>query len=121
MSDEIPSQRVVVGLDSSLSARVALEHAVPRVGATGSLLVTHVVSPLANAISRALPELDGERHAVARELVDRLTNRLAVESDPIVLDGFAPERLTALADLSRHFAQVRLGSPPAVASLRRSY
>jgi nucleotide-binding universal stress UspA family protein len=109
MSDDTPSRRVVVGVDSSLSARVALEHAVRRVGASGSLLVTHVVSPLTNAISSAMKELDDERHAVATELVDRLTDGLSVESDPIVLDGFAPERLAALAD-EREADEIVVGS-----------
>jgi nucleotide-binding universal stress UspA family protein len=88
-SDDNPARRVVVGVDSSLSSRVALEHAVRRVGTTGSLLVAHVVNPLTNAISSAMKELDDERHAVALELVERLADDLAVESDPIVLDGFA--------------------------------
>ncbi len=97
MSHDLSSRRVVVGVDSSLSARVALEHAVHRVGTGGRLLVAHVLSPLANAIAGALVELDDERHAVARELVDRLADDLDVESEAIVMDGFAPERLAALA------------------------
>ena len=108
--DEIPSRRVVVvGVDSSLSSRVALEHAVHRVGPSGSLLVTHVVTPLASAISGEVSELKEERHAVARELVDRLADGLAVESEPIVLDGFAPERLAGLAE-ERRADEIVVGS-----------
>jgi nucleotide-binding universal stress UspA family protein len=89
MGDGIPS-RVVVGVDSSLSARIALEHAVRRVGAGGRVLVAHVVTPLE-------VELDDERHAVAWDLVTGLTDGLGVESEPVSLDGFAPERLAELA------------------------
>jgi nucleotide-binding universal stress UspA family protein len=71
--------------------------------------VTHVVSPLANAISSAMKELDDECHALALELVERLADDLAVESDPIVLEGFAPERLAALAD-EREAEEIVVGS-----------
>ena len=109
MSDGIPSRRVVVGVDSSLGARVALGHAVHRVGPGGCLLVTHVVNPLTNAISGGMAELEDERHAIARELVDGLADGLGVESDPIVVDGFAPERLAALAD-EREADEIVVGS-----------
>ena len=96
-------------MDSSLSARVALEHAVRRVGARGSLLVTHVMTPLTSAISGAMMELADERRAVAQELVERLAGDLSVEAEPVVLDGFAPERLAALAD-ERQADEIVVGS-----------
>jgi nucleotide-binding universal stress UspA family protein len=109
ISEGISSRRVVVGVDSSLSSRVALEHAAQRVGPSGSLLVTHVISPVTDAISSAVSELDDERHAVARALVDRLAADVAVEADPVVLNGFAPERLAALAD-ERRAHEIVVGS-----------
>ena len=62
------------------------------------MLVAHVVAPLASAISGELSELNDERQAIAQELVDRLADGLPVEAEPVVLEGFAPERLAALAD-----------------------
>jgi nucleotide-binding universal stress UspA family protein len=94
MTDDIPSRRVVVGVDSSLSARLALEHAVRRVGAGGRVVVAHVVTPLQFKLD---VDLDDERHAGAQDLVTRLTNDVGVEADAVVLDGFAPERLGELA------------------------
>ena len=108
-SGEIHSRRAVVGVDSSLGARVALEHAVRRVGANGSLLVVHVVAPLASAISGEVSELNDERSTLARELVDRLAGDLAVDSEAVVVDGFAPERLAALAD-EREADEIVVGS-----------
>lgn len=109
MSDEGPSRRAVVGVDSSLSARVALEHAAHRVGASGHVLVTHVVSPLASAISGQVSDLNDERRTIAQELVERLAGDLAVESEPIVLEGFPPERLAALAE-DREADEIVVGS-----------
>jgi nucleotide-binding universal stress UspA family protein len=102
MSDEIPSRRAVVGVDGSLSARVALDHAVRRVGPSGCVIVAHVVSP-------HQAELDDERHAVAWDLVSGMAGGLGVESEPIVLDGFAPELLAALAD-EREADEIVVGS-----------
>ena len=108
-SHEDRSRRVVVGVDSSLSSRVAVDHALRRVGADGCVLVAHVVTPLVNAISGEMSELNDERHAVAQELVDRLADNLAVESEPIVLDGFPPESLARLAD-ERQADEIVVGS-----------
>lgn len=108
-SDEDRSQRVVVGVDSSLNSRVAVDHAVRRVGSNGCVLVAHVVTPLVNAVSGEMSELNDERHAVARELVDRLADELAVESEPIVLDGFPPESLARLAE-ERQADEIVVGS-----------
>ena len=97
-SNETSSRRVVVGVDSSLGSRVALEHAVRRVGASGCVLVTHVVTPLESVISGQASDLNDKRHAIARELVDRLADGLPVEAEPVVVEGFAPDCLAALAD-----------------------
>ncbi len=108
-SEEDRSRRIVVGVDSSLSSRVAVDHALRRAGANGSVLVAHVVTPLVNAVSGEVSELNDERQAVARELVDRLAGDVATESEAIVLEGFPPERLAAFAD-ERQADEIVVGS-----------
>src|SRR6185503_6705241 len=49
------------------------------------------------------------RRTVAQELVDRLAGDLAVESESLVVDGFPPERLAALAD-EREADEIVVGS-----------
>ncbi len=95
--DESPRRRVVVGVDRSLSARVALEHAARRTGAGGHLIVAGVVPPLADTLSRAIGGLDDERHAAARAVVERLAGDVAVDTETRVLDGVPAERLVELA------------------------
>lgn len=96
-NDDSPSRRILVGVDRSLSARVALEHAARRTGVSGCLIVAHVTPPLSDAISRAVSELDDERHAAARELVDRLAGDAGVETQARVVDGAPAESLAELA------------------------
>jgi nucleotide-binding universal stress UspA family protein len=91
------SRRVLVGVDRSLGARVALEHAAARARPNGRLIVAHVVSPLSDAISRAVTELDDERHAEGRELTERLAGDVGVETQTRILDGAAAESLAELA------------------------
>jgi nucleotide-binding universal stress UspA family protein len=91
------SRRVVVGVDSSLGARVALEHAARRAGANGCLIVAQVLPPLTDAISRAVAEFDDERRASARQLVDRLAADAGISTETSVLDGPPAERLAELA------------------------
>jgi len=90
-------RRVVVGVDRSLSARVALEHAARRVGDGGQLIVAHVMPPLSDAISRAVAGLDDERRAEAQALVERLAADAGVATETWVLDGPPAERLAQLA------------------------
>lgn len=90
-------RRIVVGVDRSLGARIALEHAARRTGANGSLLVTHVMPPPADAISRMMSELDEQRHAAAQELVDRPAGDAGVDTEAIVVDGQPAQRLAELA------------------------
>ena len=99
VSEDLPSRSVVVGVDSSLSSRVALEHAVRRVGPNGSLILSHVVSPLPDAISRSVGGLEVDC-AVARQLVDRLAGEVAVDAEPRVVEGAPAERLSELARAS---------------------
>jgi nucleotide-binding universal stress UspA family protein len=96
-NDDSPSRRVLVGVDRSLSARVALEHAARRAGTRGLLIVTHVMTPLSDAISRTVSELDDERHAAAQQLVDRLAAHAGVDIETRVVDGAPAERLAGLA------------------------
>jgi nucleotide-binding universal stress UspA family protein len=81
-NDDSPPRRILVGVDRSLSARVALEHAARRTGAAGCLIVAYVMTQLSDAIARAISELDEERHAAARELVDRLAAEAASRRRP---------------------------------------
>src|SRR6478735_3137421 len=66
MSSESQPRRIVVGVDRSSVARVALEHAARRVGAGGRVIVAHVVTPLSDAMSRAVSGLEEERDAGGR-------------------------------------------------------
>jgi nucleotide-binding universal stress UspA family protein len=88
---------MVVGVDRSLSARIALEHAAHRAGPDGRLIVATVVTPLADAFGRAVSELRDDRRQAAQELVDRLAADVAVDTETRVLDGNPAERLAQLA------------------------
>jgi len=90
-------RRIVVGVDRSLAARTALEHAARRIGPDGHLIVTHVMSPLAEAISRAVSGLDDDRHADGQDLVDRLSGDIRVDTEATVVDGPPAERLAEVA------------------------
>jgi nucleotide-binding universal stress UspA family protein len=96
-NDDSPSRRVLAGVDRSLSARVALEHAARRAGRSGYVIVTHVMTPLSDAVSRAVSELDDERHAAGRQLVERLAADAGVDTETRVVDGAPAERLAELA------------------------
>lgn len=91
------ARRIVVGVDSSFSARIALQHAARRVGAGGRLFVAYAVSPLPAAVVGSLDELDRERRTDAQERVERLAADVPVATEAILLDGNPAERLAALA------------------------
>jgi nucleotide-binding universal stress UspA family protein len=97
-SSDTGGRRVLVGVDRSLGARVAVEHAARRIGAGGTLIVANVVPALSDALSRAVTEGDDERRAVAQELVERLAGDAGVATETRVVDGRPAE---ALADLAR--------------------
>jgi nucleotide-binding universal stress UspA family protein len=92
-----PGRRILVGVDRSLGAHVALELAARRAGPDGHLLLAHVMTPMSDAIMRTIGGFDHERRAAAQELVDRLAGDVAVDSETRVLDGAPAERLTELA------------------------
>lgn len=98
MADADPTpRRVLVGVDRSLSARVALEQAARRAGHGGHVIVAHVMAPLSDGISQAVGELDDERRAAGQQLVDRLADDVGVESETRVVAGVPAERLPELA------------------------
>lgn len=97
MDGDDSSRRILVGVDRSLGARLALEHAAWRAGPGGHLIVAHVMSPLSDAIARAVTELDEQRHAAAQELVERLAGDVGVGTETRILDGPPPEALAELA------------------------
>ena len=74
------SRRVLVGVDRSLSARVALAHAARRAGARGFLIVAHVLPPLPTGLlgPRALAEFQRESRVAGQQLVDRLAGDAGV-------------------------------------------
>jgi nucleotide-binding universal stress UspA family protein len=88
---------IVVGVDRSRSARVALEHAERRAGPAGRLIVATVVTPISDAFGGAVRGLRDDRRAAAQELVQRLAADVAVETETRVLDGSPAERLAELA------------------------
>jgi nucleotide-binding universal stress UspA family protein len=91
------AQSIVVGVDWSSGAQLAIDHAARRLAAGGRLIVAHVMTPLPMVATNVLAEFTPQRHASALELVDRLTGRLDVDTDTVVLDGLPAERLASLA------------------------
>ncbi len=90
-------RKIVVGIDRSLSARIALDHAARRAGPDGSLLIAHVMPPLGGALSRAVVELEADRRAAAVEFVERLASDVDIETETAVMEGRPAERLADLA------------------------
>ena len=90
-------RRVVVGVDRSLSARVALEHAARRAGEDGSLVVAHAFVPMTDAIPGSLSGLDDEHRVAVQERVERLAAHAGVQTETRIVDGDAPEALAELA------------------------
>ena len=91
------ARSIVVGVDRSLGAHLAVEHAAGRLATNGRLIVAHVMDPQPAVAANALAEFTPHRHAIALELVDRLAGRVDVDADTVVLDGSPAERLAALA------------------------
>jgi nucleotide-binding universal stress UspA family protein len=90
------SRRIVVGVDRSLNARLALEHAARRIGPDGHLIVAHVVRSVPGALARVMPMVD-EETILARQLVNQLVDAYVPGSEPVVLEGPAAVRLAQLA------------------------
>lgn len=90
------SRRIVVAVDSSLNARLALEHATRRVGPSGQLIVAHVVSSIPDAVAQFVAVVD-ERRIVADQLVEQLVGAYAPGAEPVILEGPVAERVAQLA------------------------
>jgi len=93
------SRRVLVGVDRSLSARVALAHAARRVGESGSLIVAHVLPSLPPGILgvQQLTEFEDDRREAGQQLVDRLAGDAGVDTETRLVDGAPAEALAELA------------------------
>ena len=79
-------RRIVVAVDSSANARLALEHAVRRAGPGGELIVAHVVKTLPETLAKVLVVGD-EHREIARQLVNQFVGAYAPGADPVVLEG----------------------------------
>ena len=89
-------RRIVVAVDRSLNARLALEHATRRAGPDGELIVAHVMSSVPDAVAKVMA-IGDERRDIAHQLVNQLVGAYAPGADPVVLEGPPAERLAALA------------------------
>ncbi len=90
-------RRVRVGVDRSLSARVALEHAARRAGEDGNLVVAAAIVPMVDALSGALIGIEDEHRAAVEELVERLAADAGVPAQTRVVNGPPAEALAELA------------------------
>jgi nucleotide-binding universal stress UspA family protein len=90
---ETRSRLLLVGVDSSLNGRIALEHAGQRAGAGGRLVVAHVVRPQDAVVATSAVEVEPDRRVIAQQLVDGLAGDVEVETTPVVLEGSPAERL----------------------------
>jgi nucleotide-binding universal stress UspA family protein len=91
------TRSAVVGVDPSLSARLALEHAAQRVGPDGRLVLVHAISPLPPAVAPLAVDLGPERRRAAGELLERLAGDVDVATTIEIVTGPASERLAAAA------------------------
>ena len=91
------ARSIVVGVDWSSGAQLAIDHAARRLGAGGRLIVAHVMAPQPSIVTDALAEFTPHRHKSALELVDRLAGRVDVDTDTVVLEGSPAGHLAELA------------------------
>jgi nucleotide-binding universal stress UspA family protein len=90
------SRRIVVGVDSSLNARLALEHAVGRAGPDGELIVAHAMKAVPEAVAKVMA-IGPEHRTLAEGLVQQFVAAYAKGAEPVVLEGPPAEHLAALA------------------------
>lgn len=90
-------RRIVVAVDSSANARLALEHAVRRAGPGGELIVAYVVKTLPETLAKVLVVGD-EHREIARQLVNQFVGAYAPGADPVVLEGPVAQ---SVADFAR--------------------
>lgn len=88
----------VVGVDSSLGARLALEHAGQRVGPEGRLVVVHAINPPTNEpFSEPLVDLASDRRTIAQQLVDRMRRDAGTHATTEIAEGSPAELLAGIA------------------------
>ena len=92
----LSSRRIVVAVDSSLNARLALEHATRRAGANGQLIVAHVVSSIPDALVDVV-DVAHEQRILADQLVEQRVAAYAPGAEPVVLQGPVAQRIADLA------------------------
>jgi nucleotide-binding universal stress UspA family protein len=92
-------RKLVVGVDDSYNARVALEHAERRAGPNGQLLLAHVVGLTADPLNQAVAGLDDVRREIAGQLLDQLRGVTSIDAQPHILEG---NPAVGLADLARN-------------------
>jgi nucleotide-binding universal stress UspA family protein len=90
------ARRIVVGVDSSYNARVALEHAARRTGSGGELIVATAVSTVPEALANLLAAID-DRRMFADQLVNQLVGAYTDGAEPVVLEGPTVTRIAELA------------------------
>lgn len=101
-------RHIVVAVDSSRNARLALEHATRRAGPDGELIVAHVIRAVPDAVAKAMLIGDEER-TMADQLVNQMVGAYAQGAEPVVLEGPPAERLAELAR-ERDAEEIVIGS-----------
>lgn len=89
-------RRIVVAVDNSHNARLALEHATRRAAADGELIVAHVVRSVPETVAKLLSVPDVGRE-LGQQLVDQLVGVYAEGAERVVLEGNVAERISELA------------------------
>ena len=102
------SRRIVVAVDRSRNARLALEHATRRAGPDGQLIVAHVMRSVPDAVANVML-IGDEYRDIAQQLVNQMVGAYAKGAEPVVLEGSAAERLAELAR-ERDAAEIVVGS-----------
>jgi len=110
------ARSALVGVDDSLSARLALDEAAERVGPGGRLVLAHALGlPLPEPLPGALPtpvlgDLEDERREVGRRLLERIAGDVEGRGvDTRLLDGDAARAL-ALAAAEADVDELVVGS-----------
>ena len=102
------ARRIVVAVDSSLNARLALEHATRRAGPGGQLIVAHVVRSVPEPVAKVLA-IGDVRLDLGQQLVEQLVGAYAEGAEPVVLEGSVAERIAELAR-EREVDEIVVGS-----------
>lgn len=90
------ARRIVVAVDNSRNARLALEHATRRAGTDGQLIVAHVMHSVPDVVAKAML-IGDEYREIAHQLVNQMVGAYAKGAEPVVLEGPPAERIAELA------------------------